>query len=151
MIRYLACRSHVLLGNQKTLHGTTNYSQDKSGCFKLPKGLLRVLGPLKTRKTRDKESVISRYPSDFRNGGNLVVMWRTNTKVIKSKRPSRAHGLLFCLIPEFPCLNYMHDVMWRSCHTTPHCSFPLAKEFVHKIVDKTSIKILRQKRKSALK
>ena len=43
------------------------------------------------------------------------VMWRTNTKVIHSKRPLRAYGLLSILIPEFPCLH-----AWRKLTLVSH-------------------------------
>ena len=71
-------------------------------------------------KLRRQEAITKTAEIDLKRRAVLVanVMWRTNTKVIHSKRPLRAYGLLSILIPEFPCLNYMHDVKWRSCHTT---------------------------------
>ena len=71
-------------------------------------------------KLRRQEAITKTAETDLKRRAVLVanVMWRTNTKVINSKRPLQAYGLLSILIPEFPCLNYMHDVKWRSCHTT---------------------------------
>ena len=71
-------------------------------------------------KLRRQEAITTTAEIDPKRRAVIVanVMWRTNTKVIHSKRPLRAYGLLSILIPEFPCLNYMHDVSWRQCQTT---------------------------------